>query len=183
MPPDFDLGVHCNTIYFMLDRKLSLVKQDSATIQLLAANLRNRDYIRSPVFVSPYYARRSVLMYHLARLMGKFRIPELDLYLPQLTTDLEKELAVTDDIMDRIILSTSLLKLGKKPAPVNITGIPEFEKSGTDKFIFFQARAAFWYPAAIKRIFLHWSYLQYYFYCPAYNKLLWLEYLLERNRP
>ena len=183
MPPDFDLGVHCNTIYFMLDRKLSLVKQDSATIQLLAANLKNRDYIRSPVFVSPYYARRSVLMYHLARLMGKFRIPELDLYLPQLTTDLEKELAVTDDIMDRIILSTSLLKLGKKPAPVNITGIPEFEKSGTDKFIFFQARAAFWYPTAIKKIFLHWSYLQYYFYCPAYNKLLWLEYLLERNRP
>ena len=36
MPPDFDLGVHCNILYFLFSRKLPMVKQDSATIRLLA---------------------------------------------------------------------------------------------------------------------------------------------------
>src|SRR3954469_12734604 len=31
MTPDFDFVVHCNILYFMFDKKLPLVKQDSAT--------------------------------------------------------------------------------------------------------------------------------------------------------
>ena len=182
MLPDFDLGVHCNILYFMLDRKMPLVKQDSATIELISQIIKNREYIKAPVYISPYYTRTPLLMYHIARLMGKFSIPELEIYKIQLVTDIQEELNNAKNLMDRIILSTSLLRLGTKPPPIDIAGITAFEKSGTDKFIFFQARAAFWYPSTLKKIFLHWSYLCYYFYCPAYNKILWLEYLLERNK-
>ena len=32
--PDFDFAVQCNILYFVLDKKLSFVKQDSATLHL-----------------------------------------------------------------------------------------------------------------------------------------------------
>ena len=56
MKPDFDFCVHCNILYFMMDKKMPLVKQDNATIQLLTAMIRNREYMKAPVFISPYYA-------------------------------------------------------------------------------------------------------------------------------
>lgn len=182
MKPDFDLGVHCNILYFMLDRKMPLVKQDSATIQLLTQILQNREYVKSPVYISPYYAKPAVLMYHIARLIGKFDIPELAPFRSQLIADMQQALNKTTAMMDKIILSTSLLRLGAKPAPVNIFSIAEFEKNDSDKFIFFQARAAFSYPTPFKQVLLHWSYMCYYFYCPSWNKMLWLEYLVERNK-
>jgi len=83
--------------------------------------------------------------------------------------------------MDQIILRTSLLRLGAKAPPLNISSIKEFENSNQNQYIFFQARAAFSYPTPFKQIFLHWSYITYYFYCPAYNKTLLLEYLFLKN--
>lgn len=182
MTPDFDFGVHCNIIYFMLDKKLPLIRQDSATIHLLAQMIKSHEYIKAPIYISPYYVKRSVLLYHIARLMGKFNIAELEPYKPQLIADIKKEISESNGIMDKIILSTSLLRLGANAARINVSDIPEFEKSNQNKFIFFQARAAFSYPTPFKQIFLHWSYICYYFYCPAYYKILWLEYLVERNK-
>ena len=182
MKPDFDLGVHCNILYFMLDKRMPLADQDSATIQLIAQILKHRDYKSSPVYISPFYARIPVLMYHLSRLIGRFDIREWQPYKTQLIADMQHELNKTNSLMDRIILSTSLLRLGARPAPIYIPSISSFEKSGTDRFVFFQARAAFPYPTALKQIFLHWSYLVYDFYCPVYNKVLLLEYLVEKNR-
>ncbi len=182
MKPDFDLGVHCNILYFMLDKKMPLVKQDSATIQLIAQVLQHHDYKNSAPYISPFYARTPVLMYHLAKLMGRFYVKDLEPYKTQLITDIQNELTKTNSLMDHIILSTSLLRLGAKPAAIDIPSISTFEKSGTDKFVFFQARAAFPYPTPLKQIFLHWSYLVYNFYCPVYNKVLLLEYLVERNK-
>jgi hypothetical protein len=181
MKPDFDLGVHCNILYFMLDRRLPLVKQDSATIQLLAQILQNREYMKAPVYISPYYVKPAVLMYHLARLMGRFSVRELEPYRAQLVSDIQQELSKTHAVMDKIILSTSLIRLGVNPPELTLPGIAQFEKSRTDKFVFFQARAAFSYPTPFKQIFLHWSYMCYYFYCPAYNKVLWLEYLVDKG--
>jgi hypothetical protein len=84
--------------------------------------------------------------------------------------------------MDQIILRTSLLRLGENAPPLALNSIDEFEKSNQKKFIFFQARPAFSYPTPAKQILLHFSYFNSYFYCPAYNKILWLEYLVEKNK-
>ncbi len=96
-------------------------------------------------------------------------------------TDIQKELSNKNELMEKIILSTSLLRLGATAPAIDIPTLSIFEKSRTDKFVFFQARAAFSYPTPFKQVFLHWSYMSYYFYCPVYNKVLWLEYLVERN--
>ena len=181
MNPDFDFGVHCNILYFMLDRKLKLVKQDSATIDLLSQIIRNREYMKDPAFLSPYYVKSSVLLYHLSRLIGRFNIPELEKYKPQLITDMKLLLGQSTNILERIILSTSLLRLGYDPPAIKIPDISDFENSNQKLFIFFQARAAFSYPSFLKHIFIHWSYINYYFYSPAFNNILLLEYMVLKK--
>jgi hypothetical protein len=182
MPVDFDFAVQCNLLYFTLDRNLPFTKQDSATLQLLSNMIGEKLYLKAPVYISPYYVKPAVLLYHLTRLMAAFHLPELELYTPQLIIDMQQLLLTSNNIMDKILLSTSLLRLGAYPPPVEITDIPGFEQSNQQQFIFFQARAAFSYPTPFKQVFLHFSYINYYFYCPVYNKILWLEYLVERNK-
>jgi len=181
MHPDFDFSVQCNILYFNFEKKLPLVKEDSATILLLAAMLKNREYVKRPVYISPSYYTASVLIYHVARLMAAFKIPELELYKEALTTDAYLTLSKATNIMDRIILRTSLLRLGTQVPELTINSLADFEKTDQDKFVFFQARAAFAQPTPVKQIFLHWNYLIYSFYCPTYNKALWLEYLVLKN--
>lgn len=182
MPVDFDFGVHCNVLYFVMEKKLPLVKQDSATITLLAKMIAAREYVKAPVYLSPYYVRTPVLLYHLARLMGKFKIPQLEPYKPQIVADIKQQLTVCYNVMDQIILRTALLRLSGAAPLLDLENIKEFEQSNQRNFVFFQARAAFSYPTPFKQIFLHWSYVYYYFYSPAYNKILWLEFLVEKQR-
>jgi hypothetical protein len=113
--------------------------------------------------------------------MGAFKIAELELYKEQLITDAYRLLSKATNIMDRIILRTSLLRLGVEVPELSIASISDFEKTDQDQFVFFQARAAFAQPTPIKQIFLHWNYLIYHFHCATYNKALWLEYLLLKN--
>jgi hypothetical protein len=182
MTPDFDFAVHCNLLYFMLEKKLPLVKQDTATIYLLRQMIKRREYMKAPTYLSPYYVHSSVLLYHIARLMERFKIAEFEPYKLQLISDMKEVLSKSNNIMDHIILTTSLLRLGADAPRFDIENMNEFENSNQNNFIFFQARAAFSYPTPFKQIFLHWSYINYYFYCPAYNKILWLEYLVQRNK-
>ncbi len=182
MPVDFDFGVHCNLMYFMMEKNMPFVKQDSATIELLRQMIANRDYIKSPVFISPYYVKTSVLLYHIARLMGRFCIKELEPYKPQLISDIEQQLRICSNVMEQLMLRTSLIRLGGIAPSLPHFTIADFEKSNQKQFVFFQARAAFSYPVFLKQIFLHWSYVYYFFYCPAYYKILWLEYLVEKEK-
>jgi len=182
MTPDFDFSVQCNLMYFTLQKQLPFARQDSATIDLLAEMVKNREYIKHPVYISPYYVKTPVLLYHLARLMGAFYIPQLEQYRSQIVADIRKELVESTNVMDHIILRTSLLRLKADAPPLDVNSMEEFEKSNQQYYIFFQARPAFSYPTPFKQVFLHWSYINYYFYCPAYNKTLWLEYLVEKNK-
>lgn len=181
MHPDFDLAVQCNILYFNFEKKLPLVKEDSATIFLLSEMIKNREYMKRPVYISPYYVKPPVLIYHIARLMGAFDITMLQQYSTQLIDDANKLLLKATNIMDRIILRTALLRLGAGVPDLNIASVHDFERTDQDQFVFFQARAAFAQPTPIKQIFLHWNYLIYSFYCPTYNKALWLEYLVLKN--
>ncbi len=176
--PDFDFAVECNILYFVYQKKLPFVKQDSATLHLVTEMVRNREYMQAPLYLSPYYVRSSVLIYHVVRLMSAFHIPELEQYKQQLINDAQHEFDAGTNVMDKMLLSTSLMRLGAKAEPAPFTNINEFENSNQKQFAFFQARAAFSYPTPLKQIFLNWSYMNASYYCPAYYKILWLENLV-----
>ena len=182
MTPDFDFAVQCNILYFMYDKHLPFTTQDSATLDLITQIVKTHEYMKAPVYLSPYYVKSPILLYHLTRLMGAFHIPQLEIYKSQLVKDIHSLLEKSNNVMDQIILRTSLLRLGEPTPALDLQSINEFEQSNQQQYIFFQARVAFSYPTPFKQIFLHWSYITYYFYCPAYNKILWLEYLVEKNK-
>ncbi len=182
MRVDFDLAVHCNVLYFLLEKQLPFNQYDSATLQIVTEMVRNREYMSDPKYIAPYYISKPVILYHLARLMGKFRIAELDAYKPQLVADVKATMQTSVNIMDDIILSTSLLRLGEKAAPLPINDLSVFENSNQDQFVFYQARAGSQLSNPLKRWLLNFSMLNYHFFCPAYNKVLLLEYLVERSR-
>lgn len=181
MTPDFDFAVHCNIMYYMYDRQLPFTREDTATLDLLELMVKHREYMTAPVYLSPYYVKSSILLYHLARLMGAFSIPQLEAYKPQLVKDIHALLNNSVSLMDHIMLRTALLRLGVEAPELELASISEFNESNQQQYVFFQARAAFSYPSPFKQVFLHWSYITYYFYCPAYNKILWLEYLALKN--
>jgi hypothetical protein len=180
--PDFDFAVQCNLLYFVLDKKLPFAKHDSATLRLITEMVCNREYMTSPVFLSPYYVRSSVLIYHIARLISAFHIPELEVYKQQIIQDAQQEFDKSPNVMEKILLSTSLMRLGAKPELPPFNSIDEFENSNQKDFVFFQARAAFGFPVFLKTAMLHFSYMNYYFYSPAYYKILWLENLVYQTR-
>ena len=180
--PDFDFAVHCNILYFVYDNHLPFVKQDSATLHLISEMVRNRDYMNRPVFLSPYYVRSSVLIYHVVRLMSAFNIPELEVYKQQLINDAQHIFETSTNVMDKLLMSTSLMRLGVKAEVPPFISIDEFEKSNAKNFVFFQARAAFDFPVFLKALLLHFSYFNYYFYSDAYYKTLWLENLVWQNK-
>jgi hypothetical protein len=182
--PDFDFGVQCNILYFVLHNHLPFVKQDSATLHLITEMVHNREYMTRPVYISPYYVRPSILIYHVVRLMSAFDIPELNIYKQQLADDAKKEFEASTNVMDKILLGSSLMRLGVDTNDFlpPFSAIKDFENSNQKQFIFFQARAAFSYPTPFKQIGLHFSYINYYFYCPAYYKILWLENLVLSTR-
>jgi hypothetical protein len=181
MTTDFDFGVHCNILCFMHQFNLLDAIQDTATENLLVDMVKSREYMKAPVYLSPYYVHSSILLYHLTRLMFEYKMPSLEIYKPQLIEDINSLLKTSYNVMDQIILRTCLLRLGVTPSALDIKTLDEFEKSNQNTFVFFQARAAFPYPTPFKQIFLNWSYIYYYFYCPDYNKMLWLEYLVLKQ--
>jgi hypothetical protein len=84
--------------------------------------------------------------------------------------------------MNDIILRTSLLRLGAEAPPLSIQRIEDFNNSNQDQFIFYQACGGSQFDNPFKRLFINFSMFNYQFFCPAYNNVLLLEYLVERNK-
>lgn len=175
-PIEFDAGVFCNILYFVYADHLSLDEHDTASIQFLAYILKERKYLRDPAYASSYYPRSPVLIYHLARLLGRFDVPGLSGYKPQLIEDAKKLLRETKDPMDRVILGTALIRLGAREGLPEAPEMTSAEQSSS--FVFYIANISCLFPNPIRRMFLENPLSTYYFFSPDYNDALLLEYLL-----
>ncbi|TDX00986.1 hypothetical protein EDB95_2017 [Dinghuibacter silviterrae] len=194
-PIELDAGVVANVLYFLRDRGLTPDAHDSASVRFLAYVVQKRKYWTDPAFASTYYPRTPVLLYHLARFMGRF--PDLDAYRGQVKADLREAMAGAKDGMDRVILGTSLLRLGDtaglralSPRLGVAHGVgarpddgasPDALSPEDDPFLFYIANIASLFPNPIRRMALHNPLFIYHFYSPAYNDALLLEYLVLRR--
>ncbi|HEY9256849.1 hypothetical protein [Chitinophaga sp.] len=178
MPIDFDACVLTNALYFMHAYNMANSSADSATVQLLDSFIRHREYMSHAAYISPHYARPAVLLYHMARLIGRYPIPALAQHRSQLVTDMRQLLAISTNDMDRIILSTALIWLGDTPPETSLVNVK------TDgRFVFFVAGFNSLLPDIGKKMLSGFPPISYYYQCPAYNKLLLLQhYLLRKER-
>lgn len=207
MPIDFDLAVLCNVLYWVCDRHLPFGAADSATVDMLKDMILRKLPVTDPAFASPHYARTPVLLYHIGRLLGTFSIPALDSLKPLLVSEARTALDKTEDPMDKVLLSTTLLRLGVYPGdipPLRLEGAPGdigLARPGAshgdeppggavapgaldqvdEHFVMFIGTFSDYFRNPFRRVFLHSRLLRYEFRCTAYNRFLLLEYLVVRQ--
>lgn len=181
MPVAFEICVLSNVLYFVHQYQLPLRQADSASIDLLKQMIINKDYLKHAAYISPDYNRPAVIIYHLARLLGKFSIPALDSLKPQLINDARDLFHSSGLFLDKVILNTSLIRLGAAPESAEFRGRFSFDAVEKNEFYLFLGDMATYLPNPLRRPIAKRKSGKFYFYCPAYNDVLLLEYLVEQK--
>lgn len=182
-PVLFDITVLSNVLYFVQSYNLPWTPADSASLQLIIKVIENGDHVTHPIFVSPNYGSTTLILYHLATLMSVREIPALENMKPILLEDAAREYLATDNLLEKIVLSSTFLKWGYLPPELEIPPISDLEKIiENNNMPFFLANIFSYFPKIIMKDFVKRGWGLYYPYCPAYNNTLLLEYLLLRNK-
>lgn len=181
MQTDFDFAVQCNVLYFMYNKGIFNSHQDSASLQLLSEMVKERLYMKRPKFISPYYGHPSLLLYHLTRLIAAYHPKELAAYQATIKEDLHLLYSKATTPVEKIILQTSLLRMGENAEIPTEREIQEIRLVDQHKFSFFQARPAYWCRPFLKSLLLHLEFVNYHFFSPTYDKILLLENLAMRK--
>jgi hypothetical protein len=109
---EFDACALSNMIYCLLSYQLPLDEYSHDSISYIQQTILSNQYLTQPFRVAHQYARTPLIMYHVARLMGSFNIPALEICREKLIGDMLyylKEEALP--LMDKILIEISLLRL------------------------------------------------------------------------
>jgi hypothetical protein len=179
MPADLDCSVICNVLYWVCRNHLPFSATDSASVALLRDMIGRGLPWKDPAYLSPHYSRTPVILYHIGRLLGACAIPALDSLRPLLVKETRVALAGARGYLDKVLLSTTLLRLGVQPGDIPLIPVGSIGEDD-DRFVFFVASFSDYFRNPFRRIFLHSRLIRYEFRCLAYNRFLLLEYLVLR---
>jgi len=176
-PVVFDISVLCNVLSFVQQTNLKWTKADSASLHLILKTIQRNDEIKHPDFISPYYGNTSIILYHLSRLMSIKPIAELENIKPQLIKIASERLQSSNNILEKIILSSALIKWNQQPQQINIS-LRDLKSIEQNNLPFFIGNIPSYFKQPWKGKFISLRLLMYNHYCPAWNDCLLLEYLL-----
>ncbi|MFT7120803.1 MAG: hypothetical protein ACJAZ9_000980 [Neolewinella sp.] len=176
MPVEFDLCVMANILYFTFQQGSELNETDRASLDFIRRAVLDGDVVNHPFLVSYYYPDPSVIFYHLARLATVMELPEEYLPVKEIVAGLQVQLTQATSLVERLLLSTALLKLGQQPNPVDYT-MDELEASFTS-FSFFIAPMLAGTRSRIMNYLAEFAVFQVEYVCEAYYYALALEYEL-----
>ena len=178
MPVDFDICVHANILRFAAKNQLPHTAADTATVALMAKMIANNHHITHASIISPHYGHPAIIHYHLARLMQVSQWPALDSVKPKLVAFALQQWRWAQSTMEALLWQLALLHWGQ---PVN--NEPPFafryQDLNNDPFPYFKANIAAYLPYARRRHLDSFKPITFYFYCPAFNHALLIEYLME----
>jgi hypothetical protein len=181
-PVVFDVSVLCNILTFVETYNLQWTKADSASLDVIIKTIQNNYHITQPMYVSPYYPKTSLILYHIARLMS-VKITELEDLKGKLLSDAETELVHSDNTLEKIILATTILKLGYSPSAFELPTMNGIEsKIEKNNFSFFVGNVPSYFRDALRKYATRNNIWLFYHYCPAWNDALLLEYLVLKNK-
>lgn len=178
MPIDFDACALSNLLYLIFQNDLPQNQHDADSLALLADMVRSGRSVTHPFRCAPHYARTPLMLYHLVRLLAAFRPPELVAVEAQLLTDTRDQFARATHPMDRVILSTTLHRLGDSPPRLDLTGIDQ----SFDTFHFFIAGMLTAYEHPLLNRLASWPVVQMRWTCEAHCLALLAEYIVERQK-
>jgi hypothetical protein len=114
MPIEFDVSTLSNALLWHHRNQLPLNEFDRDSRALVEWAITSGEYRRDPLGLSPYYATAPLIAYHIGRLAAE--VPALATTRAALLRDLPGLLTATPHFMDKILLASTLLRLGA-PAP------------------------------------------------------------------
>jgi hypothetical protein len=118
MPLGFDACVITNVLFFNRLYKFEQTLKEQDSIRFLCRMIQSRDYLHRPEEVAPYYPEPATILFHLARLMSAFSIPELEEKRKLVERDVEKLLGTSLRKTERILLEIAWIRLFNLPPPV-----------------------------------------------------------------
>lgn len=176
---DFDACALSNMLYCVYHYDLPRNQHDADSLAFLRLVVESGRYLSAPFRCAPHYARPSLIIYHLTRLMAAFGPAELAPVAPRLVTDARLLLAEATNRLEQILLATSLLRLGQQPPAIDLTAIEQ----NFDSFHFFIAGLL----TAYEQPLLHWlanrSIVQMRWQCEAHCWALVAEYRILTSQP
>jgi hypothetical protein len=114
MKQDLDICVMANVLTFVFQKKLPMDSVDIETIQLISQLVSANAHLTKARWVSAHYQSSSIILYHLARLIVVADHPDLNPLKRKIVSDLHNQLRQASNPMERVILLTSLYRLGEK---------------------------------------------------------------------
>ena len=118
MPIDFDVCCLANLLLFVCTYHLPFNEYDHESLCFITSVIENGDHITHPFDVAPWYANTPVILYHVARLAAACAWPALTACRDKLVRDLHAQAERTPAFVERLLLSTSLMRLGQPPLVV-----------------------------------------------------------------
>lgn len=122
---DFDACALSNILYCIYHYDLPRDQHDADSLAYLRSVVETGRYMTEPFRCAPHYARPSMIIYHLARLITAFAQPELESIRPLLVDGAQRELARVINRLEKIVLTTALCRLGESPPRISTTKIDE----------------------------------------------------------
>lgn len=172
MPKEQDVCAILNLLYLFHSYELPLTKVDEDSLQFLKKSISLIP--TNPFKIARHYANPSLIVYHYARFMSKFS-SVLDTEKEQIKRLVYSLLDKEKVFMNRLILETSLIKLGEKREPLNLSTL-----TTTGFYTFIGAPLApfsnlfFKYLSKLPWTQMFWS-------SEIHNKALIAEYLVCQN--
>lgn len=125
MGVDFDACALSNILYCVYQYGLPRNQHDIDSLFYLRSIVETGQYKKEPFRCAPHYARPSLILYHLARLMGAFHIEALEPIKPILLSDARQLFTATTNRVEQILLATSLGRLGASMPTIDTTTIEQ----------------------------------------------------------
>ncbi len=178
---EFDVCPMMNVLLMVQQYGLPWRSADSAALQMLTTMLENDHHLTHAGELSIYYKKPAIILYHLARLMQVKPIPSLEKYKQKLIKDALALYQKSDNIIEKIMLSTALLKWGFVPPKlvVHLKDGNLLQSVEHAAYSFFIADWVCIMPPKMAAKFTNKAISKFDFYCPAYYDVLLLENVIE----
>lgn len=109
---EFDVCVLSNLMLLVFQHNLPLNRHDHDSLAYIRSVIETDRYRHSPFRCAHQYPRTPLIIYHVARLIAAFDPPALRRIRQKLIQDTIQLAATAANPMDRVILATSLMRLG-----------------------------------------------------------------------
>ncbi|WP_247237275.1 hypothetical protein [Telluribacter sp. SYSU D00476] len=170
---EFDACVLSNLLYCIFRYQLPRNQHDEDSLTYIRSVIEKDRYLTEPFRCAHQYPRTPLIIYHVVRLLAAFDPPQLQPIREKLIRDTTALLQKAEHPMDRVILATSLLRLGERPPRIPIENYTAADFKG---FYFFIAGllTAYEHPLLYRLainplMHMHWI-------CEAHNWTLLTEY-------